>query len=385
MAQATIKGRAVGAGTGDPQDLNGTQATAILDNVVGDTGTGGTKGLVPAPAAGDAAAGKFLKADGTFAVPPGTGTYTDEQAQDAIGAMLADTATIDLTYTDATPELKADVKDGSITYAKIQDVSATSRVIGRKTAGAGAAEELTLSEVLDFIASAAQGDVLYRGASAWSRLAAGTSGYFLKTNGASANPTWDNVGSAASSQGSTSGPIFPFTPPVDGDFAWVNQGGASVATDGVGIYLLGPAASGINLRIRKKSAPGTPYTITAGFVLNGPGTACGLCWRQSSDGKLILFEYFANALIIAKYTNETTFSANYLNNSASNLVGTCLWFRMTDNGINRICSVSMDGFHFIQVHSVGRTDFLTADEIGFWVNATTSFNVGMTLLSWQET
>lgn len=34
----------------------------------------------------------------------------DEAAQDAVGAMLADTATIDFTYTDETPELKADVK-----------------------------------------------------------------------------------------------------------------------------------------------------------------------------------------------------------------------------------------------------------------------------------
>ena len=34
----------------------------------GDTGSGGVKGAVPAPSAGDAAAGKFLKADGTWAV-----------------------------------------------------------------------------------------------------------------------------------------------------------------------------------------------------------------------------------------------------------------------------------------------------------------------------
>lgn len=73
MAQSTIKGRAVGAGTGDPTDLTATQATAILNSVVGDSGAGGTKGLVPAPGAGDTAAGKFLKADGTFAVPVGTG------------------------------------------------------------------------------------------------------------------------------------------------------------------------------------------------------------------------------------------------------------------------------------------------------------------------
>lgn len=69
MAQATIKGRAAGAGTGVPVDLTATQATAILNNVVGDSGSGGTKGLVPAPASGDAAANKYLKSDGTWAAP----------------------------------------------------------------------------------------------------------------------------------------------------------------------------------------------------------------------------------------------------------------------------------------------------------------------------
>lgn len=41
--------------------------------LVGDSGSGGTRGLVPAPASGDAAAGKFLKADATWAVPSGGG------------------------------------------------------------------------------------------------------------------------------------------------------------------------------------------------------------------------------------------------------------------------------------------------------------------------
>ena len=48
--------------------------------MVGDTGTGGKAGNVPAPPAGSAAAGKFLKADGTFQVPAGggVGTFVDE-------------------------------------------------------------------------------------------------------------------------------------------------------------------------------------------------------------------------------------------------------------------------------------------------------------------
>ena len=43
-----------------------TLVAADYVTMVGDSGAGGTKGAVPAPAAGDAAANKFLKADGTW-------------------------------------------------------------------------------------------------------------------------------------------------------------------------------------------------------------------------------------------------------------------------------------------------------------------------------
>ncbi|MFZ5791863.1 MAG: tail fiber protein [Pseudomonadota bacterium] len=76
VASGTIKGRTT-AGAGDPEDLTGAQATALLNAFTGDSGAGGVKGLVPAPAAGDAAAGKFLKADGTWTAPSGS-TITGE-------------------------------------------------------------------------------------------------------------------------------------------------------------------------------------------------------------------------------------------------------------------------------------------------------------------
>jgi microcystin-dependent protein len=75
VATATIKGR-VTAGTGAVEDLTGTQATTLLSAVVGDSGSGGTKGLVPAPAAGDAAAARFLSAAGTFAAAVPVGSIT---------------------------------------------------------------------------------------------------------------------------------------------------------------------------------------------------------------------------------------------------------------------------------------------------------------------
>lgn len=45
--------------------------------------------------------------------------YTDEQAQDAVGSILTDSATINFTYDDATPEISAIVIDGSISNAKL--------------------------------------------------------------------------------------------------------------------------------------------------------------------------------------------------------------------------------------------------------------------------
>ena len=67
VATATIKGRTT-AGTGDPEDLTGTQATALLDAF-----TSAAKGLAPASGGGTT---NFLRADGTWAAPGGGGgTY----------------------------------------------------------------------------------------------------------------------------------------------------------------------------------------------------------------------------------------------------------------------------------------------------------------------
>lgn len=87
--------------------------------------------------------------------PSSTGT--------AIGDLIVDTATIDLTYTASPASLYADLKDLSVTtvklankavtFPKIQDIN-TTRLLGRITAGIGSIEEITLNTDLSFSAGA---------------------------------------------------------------------------------------------------------------------------------------------------------------------------------------------------------------------------------------
>lgn len=75
------------------------------------------------------------------------GSYTDEEAQDAVGGILVDSATVDFTYADATPSITASVINDSITYAKMQNI-ATDSLVGRDTVGTGDPETIGLNATL---------------------------------------------------------------------------------------------------------------------------------------------------------------------------------------------------------------------------------------------
>ena len=186
------------------------------------------------------------------------------------------------------------------------------------------------------------------------------------------------------------GPISPLTLPVDSDFSWVNQGTATVDATNGAIYLSGPLGAGHNARIRIKAAPTVPYTITALirpalYALNS--VACGLCFRNSGSGALHLFRIVYSSgfnLFSTKYTSPTVQSADYVGTLYS-LVGQ-IYLRIQDDNINRNCYWSVDGYHWELFHNVVRTDFLTADQVGFFVEAqNASVGAAMSLLSWAET
>ncbi len=191
------------------------------------------------------------------------------------------------------------------------------------------------------------------------------------------------------------GPIYPMTLPVDGDFSWVNQGDATVDATRGPIILNAPVSANLNdVRARVQTAPSTPYTITIAcipMVANANFIAVGMCWRQSSDGKLVTAGLRNSGLFeIAKWNSPTSFSAAYTGLTGAGVSGNgrLLWLRLTDNGTDRIVSYGFDGITFQQLHTIGRTDFMTANQIGLFVNpnsADLTISTTITVLSWVET
>jgi len=140
--------------------------------------------------------------------------------------------------------------NSSVSFAKMADMN-TQRLIGRNTAGIGAPEEVTISQSLDWTsgASPAFGDVLYRGASSWTRLAPGTSGQFLQTRGVGNSPIW--AGSVTTTGSPTTGQAAEFS--AAGTIT-------GTAVTGTGDFV-------------KATAPVLPSTVTIGATGGTTGAA----------------------------------------------------------------------------------------------------------------
>lgn len=119
MATLTLKGNSTG-GSANPSDLSVATVTSMLNAFVGDSGSGGVKGLVPAPAAGDAAANKFLSASGIWTVPPGSGDVVGPASSTDNGFVRFDGTTGKLIKNSAATISNADVNaSAAIAYSKL--------------------------------------------------------------------------------------------------------------------------------------------------------------------------------------------------------------------------------------------------------------------------
>jgi hypothetical protein len=127
----------------------------------------------------------------------------------------------------------------------------------------------------------AQGDVIYYDGTNFVRLAPGTSGQFLKTNGAAANPAWATVTTGptvVAAQATTSGTQFDFTGlPADVSRITVNFSGVSLSGTDHLLVQIGDAGGVENTGYTSTTGAnsGVEATSTAGFIL-GAGAAATL-------------------------------------------------------------------------------------------------------------
>jgi len=198
------------------------------------------------------------------------------------------------------------------------------------------------------------------------------------------------------------GPIWPLTPPVAADFpTWVNQGAATFIDNKGAPFLLAPYTSSANLCCRVKDYPAGSFTVELAFVLNvwpynmpSPG---GLCIRDSISQKLTVFGVGGSngdqQVQAYNWNSPTSSSGNVTGAPTCHLGETALiWLKYYDDGAtNRVVSYSVDGYNWVQMVSISRTDWMVPNQIGVCVNAYAGYassgarqDTGLNLLHWRQ-
>jgi hypothetical protein len=367
MAAATVKGRAFGAGTGAPTDLTGAQVATIIGYTAADvlaklltvdgTGSGLDADLLGGVASSDYArlsqANTFL--GGALTISGGTPflgiTESDQPTTteqnwgvlanakiltlNTYGASFgtgrgilqvtrgSGVAITDITLGNTTdnPTLNVagtglttlgggltvtgtvTVPNTSFTYAKLQNVSATSRVLGRITAGAGVIEELTGANLATII-----GTSLGANPSASVGLTAvnGSAGTYMRSDGSPAlsqsiAPAWSGVHNWSAKQqvfGTTTANLALVSGLAD-------TGAAIHAVEQTRIHRVGAEPFAIFLRVNGSYA--APSAVLTGHSMgelnfggyNGSAIAASSCrmfysasedWTTTANGGTLLMQ-----------------------------------------------------------------------------------------------
>ena len=190
-------------------------------------------------------------------------------------------------------------------------------------------------------------------------------------------------------------PHLLLTPPRLEDFTWVNQGGAVAHNARRGLTIKAPTSAGDNLRMLVVSTPEPPYTATIcvlPFVIGRNYAACGMVLRESASNKLVTFNLTGRSTALSQ-TEDSIIEVAYWNSPTSwngstahtsHPMTTEYWLQIADTGVNRIMRVSPDGETWIDYHSESRTQHITPDQIGFYLNVNrTAFGNAATFIHWS--
>lgn len=156
------------------------------------------------------------------------------------------------------------------------------------------------------------------------------------------------------------------------------MGTSTAAADKDAYLITAPSQSGESLRAQVRSlSPTSNYTKR--FYLEGigaPGASMwgyGLCLYDSTSGRFVVFIISYNSgnnssdwIMKAQKWNSATSNNSDYKITAMSLVGPIpKWMQIRDDGTNRYLDYSINGVDWVNFHTVGRTDWLTPNNIGF--------------------
>lgn len=195
------------------------------------------------------------------------------------------------------------------------------------------------------------------------------------------------------------GPNFqPATQPVAASFSWVNQGSATETASGGGLIqavLTGTSTQNWSLRTQAISSF---TTLTVGGLCTGgsiPTAACGLGFRESATGKLVMFVNGmgngtggpSNYLQVVQQSSPTSFNSAVYNTIGTNdPVNGLRWWQLQITGGNITFSTSQDGISFALLYSQAENAWFTTAPDQWFYAVNTQFSgsgpVYFDLLSW---
>ncbi len=196
------------------------------------------------------------------------------------------------------------------------------------------------------------------------------------------------------------GPIYPITPPSttwDQQWTWYQQGSATLTQSGASWIMKLPAETSGLVRMIVKNRPVGTYTVEIGMrMLIWPAdfTGWGLVFQNSANAHSHFGACYHNTggdachLMNDKYDNGGGFNSTYVSIATSQRMVALNWplfFRVTQDGLYRICQFSQDGVFWYTYHFVVNSDFLgTVTKVGLGGQVSNNHDSYMEIFHYKE-
>jgi hypothetical protein len=173
--------------------------------------------------------------------------------------------------------------------------------------------------------------------------------------------------------------ISAYTSLAKSNFTIVNQGTEVISDYYGGIVIAAPAKASSFCTLLVKTAPTPPYSITMNIerlTYNFGWGGCGVCWYNSTSGKIIVVRYETSSgsavgitkmqLVYSQWADVNLSSTADLLQSGIN-IGKISWYRLVDDNTTRYVYISRDGYNWKLFYSEARTTYITPNSIGFQI------------------